>query len=150
MTTASTHSRTGRPPGAAGLWVAALAGLAAGAVLAGIGGIASGETAALSAAAGAGLVVVVVGFGVFVLNTIASVMPGATVLVALVTYTLQMVVLAAVTLQLVRSEMLEDTLDRRWFGGAIALATAVWAITQIVAHTKARIPVYDLPEADAR
>ncbi len=45
----------------------------------------------------------VLGFGVFVLNTVASVMPGATVLVALVTYALQLVVMAAVVLPLVRS-----------------------------------------------
>ena len=77
---------------------------------------------------------VVIGFGVFVLNTVASVMPGATVLVALVTYALQLVVMAAVVLQLVRSGMMADTLDRRWFGGGVAVATVAWMVAQMVSH----------------
>ena len=77
-------------------------------------------------------------------------MPSATVLVALVTYALQLVVMAAVILTLVRSGLFDETLDRRWLGGGVAMATLAWMIAQIVSATKARIPVYDLPEAGAR
>ena len=77
-------------------------------------------------------------------------MPSATVLVALVTYTLQLVVLAAVALSFIRNGVFEETLDRRWFGAGVALTTAAWMVAQIVAATKARIPVYDLPEAGER
>ncbi len=77
-------------------------------------------------------------------------MPSATVLVALVTYALQLVVLAAVALSFVRNGVFDETLDRRWFGGGVALATAAWMVAQIVAATRARIPVYDLPEAGER
>jgi ATP synthase protein I len=110
----------------------------------------SGATAALSVAAGVGLVVCVIGFGVFTLNTVASIMPSATVLVALVTYALQLVVMAAVLLTLVRNGVLEDTLDRRWLGGGVAVAALAWMVAQIIAAMRARIPVYDLPEAGAR
>ena len=96
------------------------------------------------------LVVVVIGFGVFALNTVASIMPSATVLVALVTYAVQLVVLAAVVLGFARNGMMDDTFDRRWFGGGVAVATLAWMVAQIVAALRARIPVYDLPEAGAR
>ena len=55
-----------------------------------------------------------IGFGVFVLNTVASVMPGATVLVALVTYALQLVVMACRRRAPARPG-LATTLDRDWF-----------------------------------
>jgi len=146
--TTETHRDT--RPGGSVLLGAAVAALLVGLVLTVVAGLVSGGTAALSAAVSTGLVVVVIGFGVFVLNTVASIMPSATVLVALVTYALQLVVLAAVALTLIRNGVLESTLDRRWFGGGVALTTAAWMVAQIVAATKARIPVYDLPEAGER
>ena len=146
----TTESHRDARPGGAVLLRAAVAALLAGLVLTVVAGLVSGSTAALSAAVSTGLVVVVIGFGVFVLNTVASVMPSATVLVALVTYALQLVVLAAVALSLIRNGVLDETLDRRWFGAGVALTTAAWMVAQIVAATKARIPVYDLPEAGER
>jgi ATP synthase protein I len=107
-------------------------------------------TAVRSVAVSTRLVVAVIGFGVYVLNTVASIMPSMTVLVALVTYTVQLVVLAAVVLGLARNGMMDDTFDRRWFGGGVAVATLAWMVAQIVAAMRARIPVYDLPEAGAR
>lgn len=146
----TTESHRDLRPGGAALIRAAVAALGTGLVLTVGAGLVSGSTAALSAAVSTGLVVIVIGFGVFVLNTVASVMPSATVLVALVTYALQLVVLAAVALSLIRNGVLDETLDRRWFGGGVALTTAAWMVAQIVAVTHARIPVYDLPEAGER
>jgi len=146
----TTESHRDPRPGGAVLIRAAGAAIVTGLVLAVVAGLVAGSTAALSAAVSAGLVVVLIGFGVFVLNTVASVMPSATVLVALVTYALQLVVLAAVALSLIRNGVLDETLDRRWFGGGVALTTAAWMVAQIVAATRARIPVYDLPEAGER
>jgi len=146
----TTESHRDTRPGGAVLVGAAVAALAVGLLFTLVAGLISGPTAALSAAVSTGLVVVVIGFGVFVLNTVASIMPSATVLVALVTYALQLVVLAAVALSLIRNGVLDETLDRRWFGGGVALTTAAWMVAQIVAATKARIPVYDIPEAGER
>lgn len=146
----TTESHRDLRPGGAVLIRATVAALGTGLVLTVGAGLVSGSTAALSAAVSTGLVVIVIGFGVFVLNTVASVMPSATVLVALVTYALQLVVLAAVALSLIRNGVLDETLDRRWFGGGVALTTAAWMVAQIVAVTHARIPVYDLPEAGER
>lgn len=146
----TTESHRDLRPGGAVLIRAAVAALGTGLVLTVGAGLVSGSTAALSAAVSTGLVVIVIGFGVLVLNTVASVMPSSTVLVALVTYALQLVVLAAVALSLIRNGVLDETLDRRWFGGGVALTTAAWMVAQIVAVTHARIPVYDLPEAGER
>ena len=146
----TTESKQDTRPGAFVLLGAAGAAFVAGLVMTLVAWLAADVTAVRSVAVSTLLVVVVIGFGVFTLNTVASIMPSATVLVALVTYTLQLVVLAAVVLTLARNEMLDDTFDRRWFGGGVAVATLAWMIAQIVAHLRARIPVYDLPEAGAR
>jgi ATP synthase protein I len=145
----TTESKQDTRQGRSVLLGAAGAALVAGLAMALAAWLLADATAVRSVLASTLLVVVVIGFGVFVLNTVASVMPGATVLVALVTYALQLVVMAAVVLQLVRSGMMADTLDRRWFGGGVAVATLAWMVAQIVAATKARIPLYDLPEAGA-
>jgi ATP synthase protein I len=145
----TTESKQDTRPGASVLLGAAAAAFLAGVVMTLVAWAVSDATAVRSVVLSTLLVVVVIGFGVFVLNTVASVMPGATVLVALVTYALQLVVMAAVVLQLVRSGMMVDTLDRRWFGGGVAVATLAWMVAQVVAATRARIPVYDLPEAGA-
>lgn len=145
----TTESKQDTRPGASVLLLAAAAAFVTGVLMTLVAWLVSDATAVRSVVLSTLLVVVVIGFGVFVLNTVASIMPGATVLVALVTYALQLVVMAAVVLQLVRSGMMADTLDRRWFGGGVAVATLAWMVAQIVAATRARIPVYDLPEAGA-
>lgn len=145
----TTESKQDTRPGASVLLGAAAAAFVTGVLMTLVAWLVSDATAVRSVVLSTLLVVVVIGFGVFVLNTVASIMPGATVLVALVTYALQLVVMAAVVLQLVRSGMMADTLDRRWFGGGVAVATLAWMVAQIVAATRARIPVYDLPEAGA-
>lgn len=145
----TTESKQDTRPGASALLLAAAAAFVTGVLMTLVAWLVSDATAVRSVVLSTLLVVVVIGFGVFVLNTVASIMPGATVLVALVTYALQLVVMAAVVLQLVRSGMMADTLDRRWFGGGVAVATLAWMVAQIVAATRARIPVYDLPEAGA-
>ncbi|HXH78217.1 hypothetical protein [Nocardioides sp.] len=146
----TTESKQDTRPGVTVLLVAAGAALVVGLTMTAVAALVSGPVAALSVAAGVGLVVSVLSFGAFSLNMVASIMPSATVLVALVTYALQLVVMAAVVLALVRSGAIEETLDRRWLGGGVAMATAAWMIAQIVSATKARIPLYDLPEAGAR
>lgn len=146
----TTESKQDTRPGVQLLLGAAGAALVAGSVMALIAWLVADLTAFRSVAVSTLLVVVVIGFGVFVLNTVASIMPSATVLVALVTYAVQLVVLAAVVLGFARNEMMDGAFDRRWFGGGVAVATLAWMVAQIVAAVRARIPVYDLPEAGAR
>lgn len=146
----TTESKQDTRPGVVVLLGAAGAAFVAGLVMTLIAWLVSDLTAVRSVAVSTLMVVVVIGFGVYVLNVVASIMPSATVLVALVTYATQLVVLAAVVLSLARNDMMDSAFDRRWFGGGVAVATLAWMVAQIVAHVRARIPVYDLPEAGAR
>lgn len=152
MTTATQHS-TGRP-GARVLMGAAAVALGAGLALSLVGALASGSTAAYGALVGTVLAVGVFALGAFSVNLVAGVMPSASLLVAMLTYTLQVVLMALVLVALSSSGALDDGLDRGWLAGAVITVTLVWLLCQIVLVTRARIPAYDVPvsgtEAGAR
>lgn len=149
MTTAT----TARTPdsGLPMLLSAAVAALVAGALVVAIGAIASGAPAAYGALAGTFIVVGVFGFGAFTVNLVARVLPAAALLVAMLTYTLQVVLMAVIFLALTRSGLLDDALDRQWLAAAVITGTLVWLIAQIISTMRARIPAFDLPpEAGVR
>lgn len=69
--------------------------------------------------------------GFFVLGStavgvVATHAPRVSLLVALLTYVLQVLGLALVLLLLTRSGALESTLDRRWIGGTVVVGTLGW------------------------
>jgi ATP synthase protein I len=134
--------------------VAVLLGAAAATGLLGLaavalGALTSGSPAALGATIGLVLVVCVFGFGSLVVNAVAAVMPTAALLVALLTYTLQVVAMAVVFVALSRSGLLDDAVDRRWLGGTVIAGTMAWLVGQLLLATRRRIPAYDLPAADS-
>lgn len=110
-----------------------------------LGAAADGAPAAYGALAGGLLVLVVLGSGSLVVDLVAKVMPAASLLVALMTYALQVVLMAAVFVALSRSGLLEDSLDRQWLGGAIIAGTLAWTFVQVWVTSRLRIPAYDLP-----
>lgn len=128
------------------------------AVTAALGGLAalvgwqvSGRPAALGVLAGTGLVVLVCTFGAVVVTAVAKASPAASLLVAMLTYVLQVLALLLAFVLLQRSGLLESRLDRGWLGGAVIGATLLWLATQVVSAFRARIPAYDLaPEAGDR
>ncbi|WP_235735858.1 hypothetical protein [Nocardioides alcanivorans] len=71
-------------------------------------------------------------------------------LIALLTYTLQLVVMAVVLIVISRSELLDGTLDRGWLGGTVIAGTIAWLACQVVVATRVRMPVYDLEEPGAQ
>lgn len=130
---------------------AAVAALVAGALVVALGAIVSGTPAAYGAIAGTFIVVGVFSFGAFTLHLVARMVPAMALLVAMMTYTFQVALMALLMLALTRSGLLEDTLDRIWLGIAIVVGAVVWLIAQIVATMRARIPAFDLPpEAGVR
>lgn len=140
--------RTGqadRDSGAAVLVGAGGAALVLGLIAAVVGAFASGRDAALGALVGTLLVVGVLGFGSFVVNVVAGLMPSAALMVAMLTYTLQVVLMGVVFAALSGSGLLDSTLDRRWLAGAVIGGTAIWLVSQVVLTTRRRIPVYELP-----
>lgn len=143
MTTES--KKDPRASGTRVLLFAALAALSLGLAGALLGALADGSSAAYGALVGTALVLVVLGFGSTVVNAVATVMPTASLMVALLTYTLQVVLMGLVFAALSGSGLLDDTLDREWLAGVVIIGTFVWLTAQLVLTTRMRIPVYDLP-----
>lgn len=126
---------------------AALATTTVGLVLTLVAALTGGSAAAWGALIGTALVVLVFGFGAFTVNLVATVMPAAALLVALLTYALQVAVMALVFVGLSRSGLLEGTVDRTWLGGTVIAGTAAWLVVQVLLATTRRIPVYELADS---
>ena len=137
---------------------AAVAALVVGLVAVVVGAFVGGAEAAYGALAGTLVVVAVFFLGAGLVHLVAGILPAASLLVALLTYALQVVLLLAVFTGLDRSGLMEDALDRSWLGGTVIACTVAWMIAQIVLATRLRIPAYDLdtpgsqerPEGGAR
>ena len=112
--------------------------------------VVGGTQAAAAAAVGVALVVLVFGGGAFFVDLVAGVLPTASLLIALLTYTLQVLVMAAAFLVITRGGLLDDTLDRGWLAGAVIVGTAGWLVAQVVLATTARIPAFAEQEPGAR
>jgi len=134
----TTETRTPRVVRRAAL----VAGLAA-AALVPVGGLVSGSAAAWGAALGGAIAVGVFAFGAFAVDAVARLMPAASLLFAMVTYTFQVVAMALVFVAVNRSGLLDDELDRNWLGGAIVAGAVVWMAVQIRLATTARIPAFE-------
>jgi ATP synthase protein I len=152
MTSSLTSSRgTPRSSGVGvllrGAGATAVLGLAAGVV----GWAVAGAPAGLGVLVGVGLVLAVCVGGSLLVNAVAGVMPTASLLVALLTYTLQVLVLLLAFLGLERSGLLEGDLARGWVGGGAVAATLAWLVAQVWLTMRSRVPAYDLgPEGGER
>lgn len=142
MTTDANHLLTGVTRV---LVAAATVSVAAGLVVAATGWLVAGSAAALGALVGTVAVVVIFAFGAFVVNAIAALMPSAALMVALLTYTLQVAAMALFFVALTQSGALDDgTIDREWLAGSIIVGTFVWITLQVVMTTRQRTPIYDI------
>lgn len=147
MTTETTRVRwdRSRPVGPGILAAAAAAALTVGGSLTVVAGVAAGSAAALGVLAGTGLAVAVFALGSSAVYLVAGLLPAASLLVAVLTYTLQVVLMWLVFVGLSRSGALEGTLDAAWLAAGVIAATVVWVGAQLLLATRARIPAYDLP-----
>ncbi len=146
MTTAPQTTRSGPRPGAVGPVVrrALVTTLLLGAVAAVVGALTGGTPAVLGAVIGTAMVCVFFATGAIVLDVVATLAPAASLLIALLTYTLQVVLVGLVFVALNRSGLLEEAVDPRWLGGTVIAGTLAWLVAQVVASTRVRIPVYEL------
>lgn len=131
-----------RTPAAPLLRPALAAGLVCGSSVA-LGGALTAADAAVGAAVAAALVLGVFGLGAACVNAVAAVLPSAALLVALLTYTLQVLAMAAAFVVLTRSGDL-SILSRQWLAGTVIAGTAAWLAVHVATAVRARIPAYDL------
>ena len=138
-----------RPSGAGVLGRGAVLTVLLGVAGALVGLVVSGPAAARGVVVGTVAVVVVCATGTLLVHAVAGLLPAASLLVSLLTYTLQVLALLLVFVGLERSGLVGSTLAREWVGGAAITATLVWLGTQLLLTVRQRIPAYDLPIAEA-
>lgn len=120
-------------------------GLVLGAVAASV----AGSAALLGVVTGTVLVAAVFAFGSVVLGAVTRVAPATSLLVALLTYTLQVVLVGMVYVVLRAEGLLDRTLDARWLSGAVIAGTLAWTTTQVVVVARSRQLAYELPAQGA-
>ncbi len=140
----TTTHRTGGPPPpgpgvtegltvnlvGSGLVVAVGAAVAGAGVLLALG--VAGRPQAVGALFGAGLVTGFYLFGSLTVSLVAAYAPRASLLVALLTYTLQVGALALVLVRVQRSGTLGVSIDAQWVGGSVVVATVAWLVVLLV------------------
>ncbi|MDR7251195.1 ATP synthase protein I [Nocardioides sp. BE266] len=112
--------------------------------------LASDRAAVAGAAGGGVLTLAVFALGVAVVTVVARLMPSASLLVALMTYALQLLVLGLCIAAIERADVGAEDLSRGWFAAGVIAVTLLWVTGQLVAATRQRIPAYELPSGTAR
>lgn len=133
-----------RRTGVSTLLRSSAAALVTGAVVSVVGLAAAGRPALYAAVIGSLVVVSVLFSGALVVTVVADLMPGASLLVALMTYTLQMGLLALLLIPLGRSDWAVAHLDAPWLAVAVIAGALIWTVAQVLLATRVRIPIYDL------
>lgn len=118
----------------------------AGAVLVLLAWLVTGGDGAVGAATGAGMVLTFFGLGAAVVNAVAGISPAASLLVALLTYVLQVLAVGLLFTALRGTDGPLAVVHPDWVAGSVIVATVVWLVTHIVAATRSRQPIYDLPD----
>lgn len=113
------------------LRLALLATLVLGAVAVGVAALVGGSPAALGMLLGLGLVVGFFGFGAAMTGVVAAHAPRASLVVALLTYTLQVLLLAVVLIELDDSRLLQGAVERRWLAAGVILGTGAWIVALV-------------------
>lgn len=114
-------------------------GLAAGA-----GAWSAGSPAAFGALIGGGLALVFLVFGSVTVYAATTLAPESSLLVALLTFLLQVVLVAVVFLALERSDVVGEQVSATWVAGGVITAAMSWMLAQLTASARARVPVYDI------
>lgn len=125
---------------------AALPSLAVGAVVAVIAFLVVGSPGLVAAIAGTLLVTAFFATGQVVLYAVRDIYPGLLLVIALLTYALQVVVLLAIYAAFQRSGATADNFSTTAFGWSVLASTAVWTVGLIRVAKRERIPLYELGE----
>lgn len=118
---------------AAAVLVVSLIGLAVGGAAAGAGAVVGGL-----------LAFVVLTTSTAVVNVVAGLMPGASLLIAGLTFVLQVLLLAVVAMALRDAALRNDAFSPGWFAGGIIGVTMTWITAHTWLYTRLRVPAWDL------
>jgi ATP synthase protein I len=121
------------------------ASLAAGAVLLALAAAVAGGDAVIGVVIGTAMVCLFFGLGALVLAVVTRLAPAASLMVALLTYTLKVLLVGLVFAALSTSGALDGPVDPRWLAGAVIACTFAWLGAQVVGSVRARELAYDLP-----
>lgn len=143
----TTESKTGPRKGLSPLVGALASGVVVLLVLVVAAALSTGRTGVIGAGTGGVLTLAVFALGIAAVSFVARLVPGASLLVALLTYALQLLVLALVVAAIDRADVDGETLSRGWFAAAVIAVTLAWVVGQLVVATRQRIPVYDTPSS---
>ena len=141
----TTESKQGTRAGLSPLLGALGSGAAAVLALVVAGALVDGSPAVVGAATGGLVTLAVFALGIAVVGVVARLVPSASLLVALMTYVLQLLVLALCVAAIERAGVTGETLSRGWFAAGVIAVTLLWLAGQLVAATRQRIPLYDTP-----
>lgn len=108
-----------------------------------------GSRGALGALVGGGIVFGVFAFGTLMTNAVAQLMPHFSLLIAMLTYLLQLLVVLVLMVALDASGSLGSTLARGWIAAGVITLALGWTWVQLLLTVRVRVPVYQLPEAGA-
>ena len=141
----TTESMQDTRRGASPLLVASVAGAGAVVLLAVAGRLVDGAPGLTGALVGGVLTLAVFVLGIGLVNVAARVLPAASLMVALLTYTLQLLVLVLAVVVLDRTGLAGDELSRGWFAAGVIAVTVLWLLGQVVTATRQRIPAFEEP-----
>jgi len=109
-----------------------------------VAALVAGSAGGLGAAAGGGLALFFLLFGSVTVYVMTALAPQMSMLVALMTFTLQVLLVAAVFYALDASGAVGETLTAGWVATGVVTAAAAWVVAQLVASARARVPAYDI------
>ena len=147
MTTAAQSRPPGPRPGVAGRVVrwALVASVVLGLALALAAVLVAGSAALAGVLVGTVLTCGFFGLGTLLLVWVTRVSPAMSLLVGLMTYTLQVVGLGLVFVVLQASGLLVSTIDATWLGGTLIAGTMVWLAIQVTLSLRTRATYFDEP-----
>ena len=144
----TTESKQDAPRGLSPLLGATAASFVVGLVLVVAGAVLDGAPGARGAAAGALLTTVTFGWGASVVSAVSRVMPSASLLVALLTYALQLMLMAAGTKIVMDASDEGATFARGWLAAGVVTLGVTWIVAQVWTTVRQRTLAYELPPSE--
>jgi ATP synthase protein I len=126
-----------------GVALLVVVGLVVAAAGAGLGLLVGGGPQALGAVLGAALTTGFYVFGTVTVSLVAAYAPRASLLVAMLTYLLQVAALALVLAAVQESPAAGSTVDVAWTGGTVVVSTVLWLVVLVTRALRSVPPVSD-------